>query len=396
MYEVKDQFDNTISLANIITFQEWQTLKQYGNITEGTRGFIPEELDEAVVFFDADLNYIDYLERKKVENIHPAFILLPRFFWEHHKVTLPVDFIPGMKIEERLAILQKFKREVKFRREAMFLSDKYYFQCDMVPRPEQEEPLEFLAKTMKEKNSLRGILQAAPGAGKTAMSIKTIHGARVRSVIVVPNTVLQDQWIEAIVEFTDLKEEDIAVIQGSDLKKIKEEIGEKPIAIIKIQSLFSQIKNNKFPEVQDVYKYIDMVIYDECHNSGAATSYAKTSSLFLTSNVLGLSATPYRQGLNDYLLRTSIGETIFKLEHSNLTPDIEIHNVWTEFTEAEHKRLIRSVGDYIIFLGVFNSMIKNKDIYFQYLADVVNYNLSQNHNIVVLFPTIFMICFLFR
>jgi superfamily II DNA or RNA helicase len=133
-----------------------------------------------------------------------------------------------------------------------------------------------------------------------------------------------------------------------------------------------------------------MVIYDECHNSGAATSYAKTSSLFVTSNVLGLSATPYRQGLNDYLLRTSIGETIFKLEHSNLTPDIEIHNVWTEFTEAEHKRLVRSVGDYIIFLGVFNSMIKNKDIYFQYLADIVNYNLSQGHNIVVLFPTIFM------
>jgi hypothetical protein len=43
-----------------------------------------------------------------------------------------------------------------------------------------------------------------------------------------------------------------------------------------------------------------------------------------------------------------------------------------------------------MMLGVFNSIIKNKEAYFNYLADVVQWNFSNNHNLVVLFPTIAM------
>jgi superfamily II DNA or RNA helicase len=375
-------------LPNLITFQEWNTLKQYGNLTKGFKQFPVEELDDIVVFYDENKQYIDYLARKEIENIIPSYVLVPRFFWDQHLESLPTEYLPDLKVHERIKIYSDFHRESRFRREAMYLNDSYYFDCTMTPRPEQEEPLEFLAATMKENDTLRGVLQAPGGTGKTAMSIKTIHGARVRSLIVVPNEVLQDQWIEAIQEFTNLNPEDIAILQGSDLNKIQEELTDKPIAIIKIQSLFSQVKNNSLENIQDIYKYIDMIVYDECHNTGAASSYAKTSSLFLTGNILGLSATPYRVGLNDYLLKTSIGETIFKLEHNNLTPDIEIHNVWTEFYPKEINKLKSISGEYVMFLGIFNALMKSKDTYFEYLADVVAWNYSQGHNIVVLFATI--------
>jgi hypothetical protein len=108
----------------------------------------------------------------------------------------------------------------------------------------------------------------------------------------------------------------------------------------------------------------------------------------MTGNYLGLTAPPYRVDLNYYMLQTAIGPVIHKIEFSNETPDVEIHNVYTEFYPNEINKLKSMQGDYNIFLGVFGSLMKNKILYFEYLADIVAWNYSQGHNIVVLFPTI--------
>ena len=373
-------------IPNMITFNEWQFLKQYAQLTKGFKGFSEEELDEAVVFYDHDKNYLDYLERKEIEEITPGYVLLPRFFWETHEDTIPDQFSPTIDLQGRLQDLNT-SRDYKFMFESRKLSEIKPMICDANPREEQKPALDFFINELNDKSRLRGVLQAAPGVGKTFVSIKMLAGFRAQGLIIVPNEVLQDQWMEAILQFTNLTEEDIGIIQGSDLKANQEAI-EKPIAIVKIQSLFSQIKRNKLHELISFYRFREMVVYDECHNSGAATSYAKTSSLFMTPFILGLSATPYRVGLNDYLLRTSIGETVYVVDHQNLIPDIEIHNVFVPFTEAETKRLVSLGQDYTMFLGMFNSMMKSKHQYFEYLADIVNWNYTQGHNIVVLFSTI--------
>jgi len=375
-------------IPNIVTYNEWQFLKQFCNLTKGYTQFSEEELDEIVVFFDEKKDYLDYLERKEIENITPSFVLLPRFFWETHKDTIPDQFSPTINLENRLKDLNT-SRDYKFMFESRRLSDQHPVKLidGFELRPEQEPVLDFFIAELNEKTRLHGVLQAAPGVGKTAMSITLISRLRAQGLIIVPNEVLQDQWVEAILQFTNLTEDDIGIIQGSNLKANQDAI-EKPISIIKIQSLFSQIKRNKFHELLSFYKFKELIVYDECHNSGAATSYAKTSSIFLTPFILGLSATPYRVGLNDYLLKTSIGETIYVVEHQNLVPDIEIHSVFVPFTEAETKRLVSLGADYTMFLGMFNSMMKSKHQYFEYLADIVNWNYTQGHNIVVLFSTI--------
>jgi len=310
-------------IPNIITFNEWQFLKQYANLTKGFKGFSEEELDQAVVFYDNQKNYLDYLERKEIENITPEFVLLPRFFWETHKETIPDQFSPTIKLDQRLHDLNT-TRDYKFYFESRRLADKTPMTCYIEPREEQKEVLKFFIKELNENSRLKGVLQALPGFGKTVVAIKMLAGFRAHGLIVVPNDLLAQQWLTAITKFTNLEEKDIGMIQGSDLNANQEAV-DKPIAIIKIQSLFSALKRNKIHELQQFFKYKEIIVYDECHNSGAATSYAKTSSLFITPFILGLSATPYRTGLNDYLLRTSIGETIYTVDHQNLVPDIEIH-----------------------------------------------------------------------
>lgn len=380
--------DNSdIIFPNIITFTEWQTLKQYGDLTKGFNAFSPEELDDICVFYDQDMVYLDYLERREVEEIHPDFVLVPRFFWEMHKDTIPEDFMPGLKAQERYELSRGNSREAWFTLESRLLAGEKPMPSSASPRDEQKPVIDFFTDQMQINKKIRGVLQAPPGAGKTFISINLLSGFRAKGLIVVPNEVLQDQWKDAILQFTDLSEDDIGLIQGSDLQKNQSEI-EKPVCIVKIQSLFSQIKRNHIRDLMAFYRYKDMIFYDECHNSGAATSYAKTSSLFTTPNIIGLSATPYRVGVNDYLLKASIGETIYKLDHNNLTPDVEIHKVYVEFKEDENKRLRNVQHDYNMMLGIFGAIMKYKDEYFRYLADIVAWNHSQGHNVVVLFPTI--------
>jgi len=377
-----------ITIPNLITFQEWTTLKQYGRLTEGFRGFIPDNLDDIVVFYDDKYQFIDYLARKEIEDIQPSFVLVPRFFWEQHKELIPVDYLPELNVAKRQKLYNDWAREIRFRRETRFLQDQFLFDCDLKPREEQVPALEFLANEFKEHNRLRGILQAPPGSGKTAMSIKTIQASRTKAIIIVPNEVLQDQWVDAITQFTNLTADDIALVQGSDLNKINDIINDKPIMIAKIQSMYSQIKNNPIHEIMNLYRFIDLVIFDEAHTSAGATGYAKVSSVFWTENFLGLTATPYRQDLNAYMLQVAIGKVIYKVEHNNITPDVEIHNVWTEFSPQEISKLKFANQEYTMFLGVFGSMMKSKDIYFEYLSDVVAWNFKNGHCIVVLFPTI--------
>ncbi len=385
-----ERLTDEIPIANVINFNQWVTLRQYGNITKGVSGFIDEELDELAVFYDSDMKFIDYIERRKVEDIVPAFVLLPRFFWENHIDSLPLDFIPGMKVKERLQILNYNAGDYWTNLQNRALTEEDILHCDATPREEQKPALDFLMEHIQKNHKIRGIFQAAPGFGKTASSIILASQLRAKTLVIVPNTVLQDQWVEAIVDFTDLTEDDIGIIQGSDIQDIEKEIQDKAICVVKIQSLYSQIKHNHIASLQQMYRHIDLILYDEVHGSGGANNYSKTSSIFLTGNILGLTATPYRTKINEYMLRTSIGDVIYKAEHQNLVPDIEIHNVWTEFTEKENTRLNSMRGDYVMMLGVFNSLMRTKYAYFEYLADVVAWNVSNDYNVVVLFPTIIM------
>jgi len=365
---------------NIITFKQWLAIKHYGELTKGFKNFNADDIDEICVYYDKDHKWIDYIERRKVEDIYPEYVMVPRFFWESHQDTIPDDFIDGINVKELISDL-----DVK----GINIVSDNPIKVIATPRKEQLPLLEAIQDIITQKKEIHGILQASPGFGKTISSILLTGAFRTKTLIVVPNEILSDQWTQAILDFTTTDINNIGLIQGSDLSKNENEKN-KQICIVKIQSMNSQIKHNSVEELINFYKDFTLVFYDEAHTSAAATSYAKTTSLLTTSNIIGLTATPYRDGLNNYLLKVSLGDLFYKSDHQNLVPDVEIHNVYTEFTEQETKRL-RTIGqDFVMFLGMFSSMMKNKDLYFQYLADVVAYNHTQKHNIVILFPTIIL------
>jgi hypothetical protein len=136
-----------------------------------------------------------------------------------------------------------------------------------------------------------------------------------------------------------------------------------------------------------MYKNVGIVFYDEAHVSGAAESFSKTSCIFMTNNIIGLTATPYRKGLNEFLLNNCMGTMLYVSDHQNLIPEVFVHNCHIVTDQKTIDKLNFFRNDYIRFLTMYNSMLYNNDAYFDYLASWIAYRVSQGHKVAILFAT---------
>lgn len=321
------------------------------------------QFEKTIPFVDRQLGAF-HIENKRI---------LPKFFFKYNNIG-------AYQVNNDIAFSQidqvkKFKKESKF-------------EVEFDPRPEQQIVFDTVLGEYKTNGNVNGIIQAKPGVGKTFMSIKLASMLKYKTLCIVPNSILEDQWIDEICNFTGLSKEDVGVLQGSDIKDIqKKGILDKDIIVVKIQTLLSQLKRIDITELIDLYSSIGLVFYDECHQSGAAESYSKTSSIFTTDNIIGLSATPFLKGINQWLMLNSIGEILVDLDHQNLIPTVNIHSIYTEFTDSDVNRLRYSQGDYIKFLATHNMLLEQKDAYMVHLADYVEYRRKQGHIVAILFAT---------
>lgn len=113
----------------------------------------------------------------------------------------------------------------------------------------------------------------------TVLAIYLSHLIKLKTLIIVHQEFLQDQWIERFKMFTNAK---IGTIRGSII-----DIQDKDVVIGMLQS----ISQKEYED--DVFKEFGLVIYDEVHHFGSrvfSRALMKTSSLYN----IGLSATPER------------------------------------------------------------------------------------------------------
>lgn len=189
-----------------------------------------------------------------------------------------------------------------------------------------------------------GILNLAPGKGKTVLALKKILTSKVPALIIVNNTYLKDQWIERIKEFTGI--DDIGVIQGPDF------IWEKPICVAMIHTLADRIIQDRIP-VQ-FYEHFGMAIYDEVHHLGASY-FSKTATICRYGMRFGLTATTERADGLDCVYRYHIGPVFFSDNEYHLNPeiifqetpltfDLESKDVRDKFKQLNIPKLISVIG----------------------------------------------------
>jgi len=224
----------------------------------------------------------------------------------------------------------------------------------------------------------------------TFISINIGSEVKGQVLIVVPNKLLKDQWVGAITEFTNLEIDDIGILQGSDLSKLKKKNQHKrPILIALIQSLDSQLQRNELNDLIDFYRNTAAVFYDETHTSGAADGYAKTTGIFTTYNIIGLSATPYKKDKNLFQLYTGIGNIVYISTHQNLIPSCNMHLLPVPITDRQKAKLYDTFQktNYNFFMSELENFLYEVDAYFIYIAEWIIFRYKQGYSSVILFKT---------
>lgn len=167
------------------------------------------------------------------------------------------------------------------------------------------------------ENNSCGVVQAKPGSGKTVVSIHKIATLKKKAFILVHREALSTQWKDDFLEFTNLKDDDIAILSS---KSYKEDLT-KPI-IISTDQTFGSLLKRKPKEFIDALKEANIGIFiaDEVHTSVGAPTFSMCSIFVPAKYVYGLSATPYRYDGNSDIIHYHLGELFIPEGKASVVP----------------------------------------------------------------------------
>jgi superfamily II DNA or RNA helicase len=158
---------------------------------------------------------------------------------------------------------------------------------------EQQKPI--VKKVYKEmKKQGHCILHAVTGMGKTSMSLYLTSKLKQKTLILVHQDFLLNQWVERIEQF--LPNAKIGILKQSRI-----EVEDKDIVIGMIQSICSR----KY----DIFKQFGFVVCDEYHHFGAEY-FSQVLYSCGARYMLGLTATPQRKDGLTKVLKWHLGEIL--------------------------------------------------------------------------------------
>jgi len=164
-------------------------------------------------------------------------------------------------------------------------------------RGTQPEIAQFIIDRLKTQGG--GLLQLHTGYGKTTVALYLASVLKLKTLILVHKTFLQDQWYDRIKQFTTAS---IGMIRQ---KKV--DVEGKDIVIGMLQSV-SMIDYD--PEI---FKDFDLLISDECHHMGSKV-FSRALLKVCPKYTIGLSATPTRNDGLTKVIKWFLGETLVKVE----------------------------------------------------------------------------------
>lgn len=157
----------------------------------------------------------------------------------------------------------------------------------------------------------RGTFQAGCGSGKTIALLSLIHKCGQPSLVIVPDTTLQKQWLQNIETVFGFKYKD----RHSDYVGIigdgKYDYKNKYIVVATIQSIYSHIDD------KELFEEFGFVCMDECHLCGAM-SFRTSIHLFKAHYRFGATATLFRNDDLGDLIELYIGDCLYYVEDKQL------------------------------------------------------------------------------
>lgn len=259
-----------------------------------------------------------------------------------------------------------------------FVPLKTYFKFTKKLRDEQIPIVKCVLDLYQKNGYINGIIKARPGLGKTVLSVCIAATLGVKTMVIVDNSSLMEQWVKAFHDFTDLQPSDIGIIQQKCYSL------DTPVTIAMVQSLYSKVKKDlsKHTRLIDQGKY-GLIIYDEVHATSSSIKYAQVSLLFRSMNILGLSATPFQTNTAEILMHNTIGNIIYETNKYDITPEYNLH-YYDSGLSGKYSFMLKKVGDYIRKKSMYNSFIIKSEEYKNIIMRLIQQRYSEGHKIMIL------------
>jgi len=152
-----------------------------------------------------------------------------------------------------------------------------------------------------------GVIQAPTGSGKTVCAIYLIVKRKQPTLILVDQIELGNQFVNKLIEFTNLTKDDIGFI-GNDQFSIK------PVTVALLQSMH-RLDDRYYDEIN---KNIGQIICDETHIIAADTYYNVMTKLKAKYKI-GLSATPKREDGLTQVIFWATGPIIYTVPFNDVS-----------------------------------------------------------------------------
>jgi len=241
---------------------------------------------------------------------------------------------------------------------------------NIVPRSEVQK--KFMQYMLSNRN---GVLKLQPGTGKTVISIYMIAERKRKTFVLVHRKSLLDQWIERLLQFTDLDRSSIAALSSETFQDDLQ----KDIIISTDQTFISLLKRKKQQFLEAInLANIGVFVADEVHTSVGAPTFSQCSIHIPAKYTFGLSATPYRYDGNGDIIEFHLGKVVSDYDHIGVVPakisvillDYQIDTPYRykylhwggQFQLSRYLNLIRKSGPFLSCTKQILTKLKNRNV----------------------------------
>lgn len=233
-------------------------------------------------------------------------------------------------------------------------SDRWLFSGSI--RPAQVEVVDAYLKPAAHD----GMICLQTGGGKTVCALYIASQLKVKTLIIVHNTFLKDQWEDRIKAF--LPNVTIGHLQGETTDV------DKDVVIAMIQS----ISMKDYPK--ETFRGFGLTVIDECHHI-ASEVFVQAFQKITSKHMLGLSATPDRKDGLMYVIEWFLGPILYKSESGDKVDDlVRVEFYKHEPPDIDFNRILLNAQGVMNVAGMVNKLAEFKprtDMIVKILKDIL-------------------------
>lgn len=206
-----------------------------------------------------------------------------------------------------------------------------------------------------------GMICLQTGGGKTVCALYIASQLCVKTLIIVHNTFLKDQWEDRIKAF--LPGVKIGHLQGETA-----DVEGKDIVIAMIQS----ISMKEYPK--EVFKGFGLTVIDECHHI-ASEVFVQAFQKITSKHMLGLSATPDRKDGLMYVIEWFLGPILYRSESGDKVDEaVHVEVYKHEPTDIEFNKILYNNQGVMNVAGMVNKLaefVPRTDLLVKIIQDIL-------------------------